>query len=209
MGPSPILDILPASGNWGRACVYTCGGKSLPLVSFLRCQSTTLYLETWSVQLASEPWEPVSVTLSLGLQVPAATPSILRGFWGLQLNPHACVASTLLTDCLPSPLFPLPINIPRRTRTSIARGFGDGRGLRTGLHCGAVSGQAGYQSSGSVHMRRAVQGETRRGREGDWADLTLHVLPAALSTCGISSARHGECPGEEQRREYPFPLSCE
>lgn len=51
--------------------------------------------------------------------------------------------------------------------------------------------------------------EMGRREEGDWAGLTLHLLPAALPTCGVSSARHGECPGEEQRREYPFPLTRE
>lgn len=58
----------------------------------------------------------------------------------------------------------------------------------------------------SISMKRAVQGE--RGG-GDWAGLTLHLLPAALPTCGVGSARHGERPGEEQRREYPFPLARE
>lgn len=51
--------------------------------------------------------------------------------------------------------------------------------------------------------------EMGRGEEGDWEGLTLHLLPAALPTCGIGSARHGERPGEEQRREYPFPLTRE
>lgn len=38
----------------------------------------------------------------------------------------------------------------------------------------------------------------------------LHLpLSLALPTCGLGSAWNGECPGEKQRREYPFPLTSE
>ena len=53
--------------------------------------------------------------------------------------------------------------------------------------------------------------ERQEGGEAGWGQgLTLHLpLSPALPTCGISSAWNGECPGEKQRREYPFPLLSE
>ena len=71
------------------------------------------------------------------------------------------------------------------------------------------------QSVGQKESRARGHGEKRQrvetpGAGGEGWGLMLHLpLSPALPTCGLGSAWNGECPGEKQRRQYPFPLTSE
>lgn len=71
---------------------------------------------------------------------------------------------------------------------------------------GSQQDRTGAEPEARVRRGRRWACQEQRRKDGAHAASPLFL---ALPTCGLGSAWNGECPGEKQRREYPFPLTSE